>query len=113
MKNKRKQQQSSISLKDLVNDILVDALKEALKSEKECNQEETPSKRVALKRYVYGLKGLSDLLGCSISTAQRVKSSGVIDAAISQTFKTIVIDADLALDLLRLSNNKWGTKSSK
>ena len=56
------------------------------------------------KRYVYGLSGLMELLGCSISTAERIKQSGVIDEAISQTGDIIVTDAELALDLLRVSH---------
>ena len=43
------------------------------------------------------------LFGCSISTAERIKQSGVIDKAISQTGDIIVVDAELALDLLRVS----------
>ena len=65
------------------------------------------------KRYQYGLFGKSKLFGCSQATGQRIKSSGVIDAAISQNGKIIVVDADLALDLLRVSNKKWGRKYSK
>ncbi len=63
------------------------------------------------KHYVYGLQGLCDLLGCSTATASRIKKSGVIDEAISQTGNTIVIDADLALDLLkvrRVNRNNGG-----
>lgn len=55
------------------------------------------------KRYVYGLAGLMSLFGCSISTAERIKQSGVIDQAISQVGDIIVVDAELALDLLRVS----------
>lgn len=62
------------------------------------------------KHLVYGLQGLCDLLGCSTSTAARIKKSGVIDAAISQNGKIIVIDADLALDLIRTSKK---TKSRR
>ena len=58
----------------------------------------------APKRYVYGLSGLMKLLGCSISTAERIKQSGVIDEEISQTGDIIVTDAELALDLLRVSH---------
>ena len=54
------------------------------------------------KHYVYGLQGLCDLLGCSTATASRIKQSGVIDAAISQIGNTIIIDADLAVDLLKV-----------
>ena len=31
--------------------------------------------------YVYGIIGLANVLGCSRNTAQRIKSSGVIDKA--------------------------------
>ena len=71
------------------------------------SQNETVEKNVK-KHYVYGLQGLSDLLGCSLSTSARVKKSGAIDAAISQQGKIIVIDADLALDLLNVQKNRKG-----
>ena len=58
------------------------------------------------KGFVYGLAGLSNLLGCSISTASRIKKSGVIDAAISQYGKIIVVDAYLALELLNVQKKK-------
>lgn len=58
------------------------------------------------KHYVYGLAGLSKLLGCSTSTAARIKKSGVIDAAISQHGKIIVVDADLALELLNVQKKR-------
>lgn len=57
------------------------------------------------KHYVYGLQGICDLLGCSTSTATRIKRSGVIDAAISQHGNTIIVDADLAIDLLKVRKN--------
>ena len=62
------------------------------------------------KHLVYSLKGLSDLLGCCKSTASNIKQSGVIDAAISQKGKIIVIDADLALDLLKTSKRRIGMR---
>lgn len=55
------------------------------------------------KRYVYGLAGLARLLGCSIVTANRIKKNGVINKAISQVGRKIIIDADLALELLNNS----------
>lgn len=64
--------------------------------------EETPEKH----RLVYGLAGLSQLLGCSISTAARIKKSGVLDPAIHQTGKIIVVDADLALDLMKIRRGR-------
>ncbi len=51
------------------------------------------------KRYVFGLDGLKDLLGVSKSSAERIKQSGAIDKAIYQNNRTIIIDADLALEL--------------
>ena len=73
---------------------------------KECFSEAlfapSPDEGVKIKKhYVYGLQGLCDLLGCSKATASRIKRSGVIDAAISQVGKIIVVDADLALDLIK------------
>lgn len=63
----------------------------------------TPDEGVKVKKhYVYGLQGLCDLFGCSTATASRIKKSGVIDAAISQVGNTIVVDADLAVDLLKI-----------
>lgn len=53
------------------------------------------------KKYVYGIKGLAKLLGCSQATAQRIKSSGKIDQAIFQDGHTIVIDSDLVLELMK------------
>ena len=35
------------------------------------------------KHYVFGFKGIAQLFGCSISTASRIKRSGVIDDAIT------------------------------
>lgn len=54
------------------------------------------------KVYVYGINGLAGILGCSRPTAQRIKSSGKIDGAISQSGRTIVVDVDKALQLIRL-----------
>ena len=55
------------------------------------------------KRYVYGLAGLARLVGCYIVTANRIKKRGVINKAISQVGRKIIIDADLALELLNCS----------
>ena len=58
------------------------------------------------KHYVYGLQGICDLFKCSTATAARIKKSGAIDEAISQLGNTIVVDADLALDLLKVRKHK-------
>lgn len=48
---------------------------------------------------VRGISGLAELFGVSESTAKRIKASGVIDRAVSQSGKVIVVDAPLALEL--------------
>ena len=50
-------------------------------------------------KYVYGLKGIADLFGCSIPTANRIKKSGKIDKAIKQIGRKIIVNAELALQL--------------
>ena len=58
------------------------------------------------KRYVQGYQGIASLFGCSKSTAQRIKKSGIIDEAITQVNRKILIDADLALQLVKESGYK-------
>lgn len=60
-----------------------------------------PRKAAEKGRYVYGLNGLAGLLGCSKTTACRVKASGMIDEAITQIGAILIIDADKALELAR------------
>jgi len=57
------------------------------------------------RHIVYGIKGLADIFGCSIPTANRIKRSGVIDDAISQIGRKIVVDVDKALELAAESKN--------
>lgn len=51
------------------------------------------------KRYVYGIKGIASLFGCSRTQAYRIKASGKIDGAITQIGRLIIVDADKALQL--------------
>ncbi|UWX66176.1 DUF3853 family protein [Empedobacter stercoris] len=51
------------------------------------------------RNYVYGIKGLAKLLGCSRSKASNIKQSGILDEAIFQNGNIIIIDADKALQL--------------
>ncbi len=51
------------------------------------------------KKYEYGLKGLAKILGCSLSKASEVKSSGILDEAIIQNGNIIIIDKEKALQL--------------
>lgn len=49
--------------------------------------------------YEFGLKGLSRILGCSISKASEIKSSGILDEAIIQRGNIIIVDKKKALKL--------------
>lgn len=51
------------------------------------------------KKYEYGLKGLAKILGCSVSKASEIKSSGILDNAIIQNKNIIIIDREKALEL--------------
>ena len=66
-----------------------------LKNETNQNSEPSSPKR----QLAYGIKGIAETFGCSVPTANRIKKSGIIDAAISQIGRKIVIDAELALKL--------------
>ena len=63
------------------------------------------------KHYVHGLGEFAKFIGKSIATAQRIKSSGIIDAAVTQYGNTIIIDADLAIQLMQ--EHDISTKSKK
>lgn len=54
----------------------------------------TPDRKLA-----YGIKGIAETFGCSIPTANRIKKSGIIDKAITQVGRKIVVDVELALQL--------------
>lgn len=60
-----------------------------------------PQHEEAQKRLVYGIAGIAQLFGCSKTTANRIKASGKIDAAITQCGRTITVDAEMALSLLK------------
>ncbi len=63
---------------------------------------QTPS-----KRYVYGIKGIEQLFGCSHATAQHYKDH-VITEAVTQNGRKIVVDVELAMELFgrRKKNGK-------
>lgn len=52
-------------------------------------------------RYVYGLKGLAELLGCSKTTASRLKQSGKISKAITQIGALIIVDAEEVMRIMK------------
>ena len=53
----------------------------------------------AERKYEYGLKGIAKMLGCSLSKASEIKSSGILDEAIIQNGNIIIVDKDKALQL--------------
>ncbi len=58
------------------------------------------SKKLTLEnKYEYGLKGLAKILGCSVSKASEIKSSGILNEAIIQKGNIIIIDKKRALEL--------------
>ena len=58
-------------------------------------------KQQSANRYEYGLKGIAKIFGVSRSKAQEIKNSGMIDEAIFQNGKTIIIDREKALELFK------------
>jgi len=66
-----------------------------------------------IPQLIHGIKGLAQLLGVSRATAQRIKASGDIDAAITQVGHNIVIRADLALELLHKAHANRQKKNHK
>ncbi len=65
-------------------------------------KEQQPTNR----NYVYGLKGLARLLGCSKTTASRLRTSGDYDDAITQIGAMLIIDADKVLEIARSQKRK-------
>ena len=64
---------------------------------------EAATPQVASKGSYYGIEGIARVFGCSVPTANRIKKSGIIDKAITQIGRKIVVDADLALSLAKES----------
>lgn len=58
---------------------------------------------------VTGIQGLAQIFGVSESTAKRIKASGVLNKAISQSGRVIVTDVKLARELF--SNATHGRKT--
>ena len=53
----------------------------------------------AEKKYEYGLKGIAKILGCSLSKASEIKSSGILNEAIVQNGNIIIVEKDKLLQL--------------
>ena len=61
----------------------------------------TVSQDFTEKKYVFGIRGLASILKCGMTNAQRIKNTGVIDEAIYQAGRKIVIDSEKALELIK------------
>ena len=66
---------------------------------------EKSTSSMASKGNYYGIEGMALVFGCSVPTANRIKKSGIIDKAITQIGRKIVVDADLALALAKESDS--------
>lgn len=55
--------------------------------------------------YAFGYRGLCELLDCSEATAWKILKSGTIDGAVSQVGRKIVINKEVALQLLTKKPN--------
>ena len=53
----------------------------------------------AEKKYEFGLKGIAKILGCSLSKASEIKSSGLLDKAITQNGNIIIVEREKAIKL--------------
>lgn len=78
-------------------------LQQQSKNSNTSKPEELP---VINKNYVYGIKGIAKLFGCSISSANRIKKEGIIEEAIIQNGRKIIVDAELAISLMKNYKSK-------
>ena len=77
------------------------ALNEQCRSTVQDQQIVTISENSLNKKYVYGIRGIANLLNCSIAKANRIKKRGIIDEAIIQEGRSIMVDVELALSLIK------------
>jgi hypothetical protein len=59
------------------------------------------------ERYVYGIKGIAKLLGCSRVQVHEYRRQGWIEPAIKQYGRKIMCDKDLALKLFGEKRKKY------
>lgn len=76
----------------------------SLQNQPKSESESKTETKQTTKKFVYGLRGLASLFGCSIPTANRIKQSGKIDKAITQIGRKIIVDVELALELAGKKN---------
>ena len=56
--------------------------------------------------FVEGLSGLAQLLGVSVTTAQKIKNSGILNPALGQVGRKIIINATKAREIYISQTNK-------
>lgn len=88
--------QSLINESTIVASLTVGQLVELVTSLISVQEDEVKMQTSA--HYVYGLRGIQDLLHCSHTQAQRYKD-GLLKPAVMQNGRKIVVDADMALKL--------------
>ncbi len=62
---------------------------------------------VPTRHLYYGIAGIAEIFGCSVPTANRIKHSGVIDDAITQIGRKIIVDGDKALKLAKIAGSNF------
>ena len=107
-----KQPKRNYTEKDLIGKIdklegEIKDLKDMVRTLADKVSESKPPKK---KEYVYGIKGIAQIFGCSTATAQRIKSSGVIDGAITQRNRRIIVDVEKAMTYFNDPFSKWGLR---
>ncbi|MCF0178160.1 MAG: DUF3853 family protein [Bacteroidales bacterium] len=60
-----------------------------------------PAQNASVPTVVYGMQGIAGALGCSVPTASRIKATKVLDGAIIQHGRTIIMDVPKAFELLK------------
>lgn len=96
---------SNYSLNTRIIDLTLGELLEAVENRVKQLQADTSTEPTkGDKNFVYGLKGLAKLLGCSKTTAARLKATGNYDEAITQIGALLIIDADKVLEIAKRLN---------
>lgn len=69
-------------------------------------REVSPIETQPPKRLVYGLGGIRKLFDCSHGTAQKLKDT-ILQPAVSQVGRKIIVDVDMAMELLKGRGKVW------
>lgn len=70
----------------------------------------TESKPLKKKEYVYGIKGIADLLGVSESTVERWKKDGILTGAYIQRNRSIIAEKEKVLQIFDDPCSRWGIR---